>query len=57
VRNALGLDGTAEEVAKVNAETLLDSSVKMLNDELGEDSHLDEGQHQDIPDSGEVEKE
>ena len=57
VRNALGLDGTAEEVAKVNVETLLDSSVKMLDDELGEDSHLDEEQHQDIPDSGGVEKE
>jgi hypothetical protein len=57
VRNALGMDGTAEEVAKVNTEVLLDSSVKMLDDELGEDSHLDEEQHLDAPYSGEVEKE
>ena len=57
VRNALGLDGAAEEIAKVNTEALLDSSVKMLGDELGEDSHPDEEQHLDAPYSGEVEKE
>jgi hypothetical protein len=36
---------------------LSDIGVKMLDDELVEDSHLDEEQHRDIPDAGEVEKE
>jgi hypothetical protein len=57
VRNALGLDNAAQEVAKLNTEVLLDSNVKMLDDELGEDPHLDQGQPLDSPDAGEVEKE
>jgi hypothetical protein len=55
VRNALGLDNAAQEVAKLNTEVLLDSNVKMIDDELGEDPHLDQGQHLDSPDAGEVE--
>jgi hypothetical protein len=57
VRNALGLDGSAAEVTSANTEALIDSSVKMLDDELDEDSHLDEEQDLDSPDTGVVEKE
>ena len=57
VKNALGLDGSTAEATSANTETLSDSSVKMLDDELGEDSHLNEEQDRDSPDAGEVEKE
>ena len=57
VKNALGLNGSTAEFTSANTEALGDSSIKMLDDELGEDSHLDEEQHLDIPDAGEVRKE
>ena len=57
VRNALGLDGSSEEIAEGNAETLVDSNIKMLDDEMSDDAHLDEVRQLDSPDSGEVEKE
>lgn len=55
VRNALGLNGSVAEMTSTNTEALIDSSVKMLDDEFGDDSHLD--RHLDTPDTGEVEKE
>jgi hypothetical protein len=55
VRNALGLNGSVAEMTSTNTEALIDSSVKTLDDEFGDDSHLD--QHLDTPDTGEVEKE
>ena len=57
VRNALGLDGSIAEVTSANTEALSDSSVKMMDDELGEDSHLEGEQNLASPDAGEVEKE